>query len=440
MKKNGFIVCLALLVMSTSVKAQEYLIDDLIYYEIGGAHAISGPASYRRHARIRGSGELALGYACGEFDLEQNLKQMFNQFTSGLDRAVDTLIYAASGAIASLPLYLLRQANPNLANMLENTMLRYQDDYRLAVKSCEHAEQEVLAGKNPYYDWIKFGRHNSWKKVTQTNNTVTGIHKRVATEHGCITWIGGEQYFCDKSDNREIRVYEGVASEGYRMLTETGENGPASAIPSRLTEYWPTANSAVQDILDITGETTITNARSMPPAGQPPRGLSAAMHEDASKQKDRLNEVIEESHLRAISSQELQQLGGPGLAITPNLLRALRNMNPSLRESAIERISSEIALLRSMEKVNLARRIILVGASLPEVQTSPAREMIIREGLPLLETEARLLKDEYDLRTRAASSTAAVVIRADIHRQQQTAEPGGGYTPGRPTTDGAIFE
>lgn len=440
MTKQALLASLMMLTATAApVQAQEYLLDDLIYYEIGGAHAVSGPASYRRHARIRGSGELALGYSCGEFNLEQNLKKMFNQFSSGLDRAVDTLMYAASGAVASLPLYLLRQANPNLANMLENTMLRYEDEYRLSVKSCQEAEAEILAGKNPYYDWVKFGKHDTWRKSSGSGETVTQIRERTATRHGCVTWIGGEQYFCDESDNREIRVYEGVAKEGYRILTETGEEGPAGALPARLTEYWPTAEQAVDEILEITGETTITNARSIPPAGQPPRGISAGMHEDASKRKEALAEAVEESIFRPLSAAELADLGAPGLAVTPSLLRALRNLEPGLRETAIERIATEIALLRSMEKVNLARRVILAGSSLPEVQASPAREMILQEGLPLLESEARLLKDEYDLRTRAASSTAAAVIRADI-RKQEALEAGENATPDRPTSGGAVSE
>lgn len=432
----AFAVLLAALAVGTPAQAQGYLLDDLIYYEIGGAHALGGPASYRRHARIRGSGGLALGYGCGAFDLEQNLKQMFDQFSSGLDRAVDTLTYAASGAVASLPLYLLRQANPNLANMLENTMLRYEDEYRLSVKSCQEAEEEILAGKNPYYDWVKFGKHDTWRKSAGSGETATRIRERTATQHGCITWIGGEQYFCDESDSREIRVYGDVAREGYRLLSEGGVSGPAGALPARLTEYWPAPEKAVEEILDITGETTITNARSTPPAGQPPRGAAAGMHEDASKRKEALAEAIDQSFSRELTADEMEALGAPGLAVTPSLLRALRNMEPGLRETAVERISTEIALLRSLEKVNLARRVILAGASLPEVQASPAREMVMEEALPLLESEARLLKDEYDLRTRAASSTAAAVIRADI-RRQQGADGGQNPSPGTPTTRGA---
>ncbi len=270
--------------------------------------------------------------------------------------------------------------------------------------------------------------------------TAAQIRGQITTRHGGIAWIGGEQYFCDESDSREIRIYASVAKAGYRMLAEAGEDAPEGALPARLTEYWPTPEDAVDDIPEMTGETTITNARAAPPAGQPPRGLSAGMHEDAARRKILLNESVEASSTRGLDAREMEELGAPGIAVTPSLLRALRNMNPDIREAAIERISIETALLRSMEKINLARRVILAGASLPEVQASPAREMILKEGLPLLESEARLLKDEYDLRTRAASSTAAAVIRADIRRRQQTAEPGGSHAPGKPTTGGAVLQ
>lgn len=439
MAKTIFLTALLLATASGPATAQDYLLDDLLYYEIGGGQPLGGPASYRRHARIRGDGTLALGYSCGEFDLEQNLRQMFGRFTRGLDRAVDTLMFAATGAVASLPFYLLRQANPNLADMLENTMLRYEDEYNLAVKDCREAEEQILAGENPYYDWIRFGRQDTWRRSAGSGATASEIEERTATEHGCVTWIGGERYFCDESDTREIRVYEDVAAEGYRILAESDGDAPAGALPSRLTAYWPTPEAAVEEILEITGETVVTNARSAPPAGQPPRGLTAGMHEEAVERREQLTEAVDDSFFRILTRDEMAALGAPGLAVTPTLLRALRNMNPGLRAAAIGRIATEIALLRAMEKVNLARRVILAGASLPEVQASPARDLVIKEGIPLLETEARLLRDEYDLRTRAASSTAAAVIRADI-RQRGAADRGGDAGGTAPATEGGLIE
>ena len=135
---------------------------------------------------------------------------------------------------------------------------------------------------------------------------------------------------------------------------------------------------------------------------------------------------------------DLDDLGVPGLAVTPTLIQSLRRLSPSLQASAIERIATEIALLRALEKIHLARRILLAGSRIPEIQASPARKMILEESLPLLEMEARLLQDEYDLRTRAASSTAASIIRAGNRGRGQTYPGGGGPSPA-PVTGGGVI-
>ena len=415
--------------------------DDLLYYGIGGGRALRGPAGYGRHDRIRGDASLSLGYSCGSFDLGQNLRQMFGRLTGGLDRAVDSLVYAATGAMASLPLYLLRQANPNLADMMENMMLRYEAEYRLAVKSCRDAEREILAGGNPYYDWIRWGRQDSWERSAGAGMPVDEIAGTVARKHGCITWIGGKKYFCDDGDRREIRVVEDVGTEGCRLLAraDAAAAAPAGAPPSRLKAHWPTADAAVEEILQMTGETVITNARTTPPAGQPPRGVAALLHEDAARTARGLDAAVGRSLAGgAPAPGALAALGVPGLAVTPSLLWTLGGMAPDLRAAAVERIATEIALLRAMEKVNLARRVLLAGSRLPEVEASPARERIREDAIGLLEMEARLLGDEYALRTRAASSTAAALMRAARDRRRGPVGGGGGV-PSLPPEDGAVI-
>ena len=367
---------------------------------------------------------------------------MFGNLTGGLDRAVDSLTYAATGAVASLPLYLLRQANPNLANMMENMMLRYEDEYLLGVKSCQEAERQILAGESPYYDWVSFGQRDTWRKSAGSGKPIGDVQEEVNEKHGCITWIGGDDYFCDDRDTRQIPVIGDVAKAGYESLAGADDatgGAPPGAPPSRMKAYWPNPDDAVDDILEMTGETFITNARTTPPAGQPPRGVNAAMHEDAADTATKLDAAVrDEISGSRPAPDELAELGVPGLAITPSLLWTLGSMNPDMRRIAIERISAEIALLRAMEKVNLARRILLAGSRIPEVEASPARDMVREDAIALLEMEARLLKDEYEIRTRAASSTAATLMR---HARGGAGSPvrGGGGTPSEPATGGAVF-
>ena len=414
--------------------AQQARQDDLIYYEIGGGQALGGPASYRRQTRIGGDASLSLGYSCGSFDLGQNLQHMFGNLANSLDQAVDSLVFAATSAVQSLPLYLIRQANPNLAHMMESMMLRYEEEYRLGVKSCQDAEREILAGENPYLDWISLGQQDTWRRSAATGMPIVDVEETVQDRHGCVTWMDGQEYFCDDSDTREIRVYEDVATEGYKLLDEPAGSAPPGAAPSRLKKYWPTPDAAVDELLQITGETVITNARTTPPSGMPPRGLSAGMHEEAAVLTEKLQQAVDAGDPDAWSG--LGNLSVPGLSITPFLIHSLRGLGPGLQASAIERIATEIALLRALEKIHLARRIILAGSRIPEVQASPARDLIREEALPLLESEARLLQDEYDLRARAATSTAAKIIRSGAG-QRRTYGGEGGLSPA-PVTGGGV--
>lgn len=441
MKNTGAVALaglLAALAYAGAGHAQQALVDDLVYYEIGGGQAIGGPASYRRQTRIGGAASLSLGYSCGQFDLGQNLRHMFGNLTNSLDRAVDSLTFAATGVVASLPLYLLRQANPNLANMMENMMLRYEEEYRLGVKSCRDAERQILAGENPYYDWLSIGQRDTWRKSAGSGAPVTDAEEAAWERHGCVTWVNGDEYFCDDSDTREISVYGDVAREGYGLLEEPDGSAPDGAAPSRLRAYWPTPDDAVDEILQVTGETVITNARTTPPSGTPPRGLGAGMHEEAVGIAGTLREAVDSPTEDPALADELERIGVPGLAVTPWLIASLRALAPDLQASAIERIATEIALLRALEKIHLARRVLLAGARVPEVQASPARDLIREEALPLLEMEARLLQDEYDLRTRAASSTAAKIIQAGLQGRRPTWQGDGGVSPA-PLTGGGVI-
>ena len=438
----GLVAVLAASVPQTS-HAQSGYLDDLVYYRIGGGQALRGPAGYGRHTTIRGAASLSLGYSCGSFDLTENLRQMFNGFTNQLDRAVQSLTYAATGAVTSLPLYLLRQANPNLANMLENTMFRYEEEYNLAVKNCREAERAILAGENPYYDWVSFGARDTWRKSAGSGATADEIEEIVAEQHGCITWLDDE-YFCDDSDTRKIPVVEDVAREGYRRIeaVDAAAGGtPSGAAESRMKKIWPTPDDAAEEILDITGETVITNTRTTPPEGRPPRGIRTAMHEDARQTAEMLTEAVERTVSQDVPTQdELDALGVPGLTFTPRLLYTIGTLEPGLRANAIERISTEVALLRAMEKINLARRILLTGSRLPEVEASPARDVIRENAIELLEMEARLLADEYEIRTRAASSTAASIIQASLARQRGISSPAAGGLPSQSPVGGAVLQ
>ena len=434
--------CMILILVASGQSHAQDALDDLLYYQIGGGQALAGPASYRRNTTIRSAGGVSLGYSCGSFDLSQNLKSSFNNLTRGRDRAVDSLTYAASSGMQSVPLYLLRQANPNLANMLENMMLRYEEEFRVGVKSCRQAEKEIMDGKNPYYDWVKIGRKDTWQKAANAGETVDQIQERVDDEHGCVTWLDGREYLCPGGDGGpEINVVEDVTAHGYALTRETTTTTSPAAASSgggltiltretttttspgggRLTQVWRTPEEAVAAVRDLVGGYQITNIRARAPVGKPGRGAGAVLHEMALDIRQEVQAAVRKVGHAELTAADLTESDASGLVISPALIEALADMNPDLQATAIERISMELALLKAMERVNLARRLIITGMSDPNVAASPARELLLTEVLPRLEQESQLLTDEYELRQRIAHSTASVVIEQQLARKYRYA-------------------
>ena len=420
--------------------AQQSLEDDLIYYEIGGGRALGGPASYRKNVRIGASGSARFGYSCGKFDLSSNLMNMFDGFSNGLDKAVDALTYAATSAVQSLPLYLLRQANPNLANMLENAMLRYEESFNLAVKDCRQAEREILSGENPYYDWVKVGKQDTWRSSAESGEPVTEVQERADEEHGCVTWIDGREYLCDgASGGGEIHVVADVVKRGYELAAEDSGSGELGSGDSRLKQVWPTAEQAAIGVRDIIGEHQITNIRETAPEGVPGRGAIAPLHEMAADIRKQIEKGLEANLTDPGTPIDLGENRVSGLVVNQALINALLELGPEARASATMRIATEFALLKAMEQVNLARRLLLIGMADPHVAASPAQDLILNVILPRLEQENRLLKDEYELRKQVAQSAASVLTEQHLRRRSGRLIDSGGRADA-PLNNGAVLQ
>ena len=436
----SFTLILSLICFSSQAQVTNR-INDLVYYEIGGGTAFSGPPSYDEALSITADAELNLGYSCGSFDIRESIESSFDNLADSADMAINAIEYAISNAIAAIPLYILRRADPNLAAMLENMVLRYEEVFNLAVKSCKTAEREILAGKNPFYDWVQWGVANRWREKAREKQEGEEVPIQEAleaadTEPGCVIWIDGDKRMCEEAGFETILVINDVVTHGYEQIAVGGSgSGELGTSDQRLVAVWPSAAEAAEAIQAYIGEYEFADMRETSPSSIAPIGIMPEMFVNAREIKDLLDAAIGQTAV--ITDAESEAMSVPGLRVTQSLIDALKNLPPTTREPATERIATELALINAMEKVNLARRLILVGSADPVVAVSPAGELIKDEILPRLESESRLLKDEYDIRERISKSAALALIRNDILRDQRNLAPSGGPSTS-PIQGGAV--
>jgi hypothetical protein len=128
--------------------------DGLLYYQIGGGRHISIPPSLTiTTINLSASANWRL-FNCGKFDPAVSIKQSLNNLAAGVDNAINAMESAVTAAIVSLPGYLLQKANPGLYDLFQNGLLRANESFSLATKSCERMQFEISNNVNPYADWV----------------------------------------------------------------------------------------------------------------------------------------------------------------------------------------------------------------------------------------------------------------------------------------------
>src|SRR6185312_14042540 len=108
--------------------------------------------------------DLGAGYSCGAFNPMTSIKNTFNNFKNSVDNIEQSTITNMQASVAEIPAYILAQADQNLYNMINNTLLGAHNKLDVSTKSCQVVKQEISQGKNPYQDWATIAVNNQWKK------------------------------------------------------------------------------------------------------------------------------------------------------------------------------------------------------------------------------------------------------------------------------------
>jgi integrating conjugative element protein (TIGR03755 family) len=140
-----------------------------LYYEIGGGQAYTrAPNPTQTSVTIGAGAELGLGYSCGAFDPVMSVTNQLNQLRDGIDALSNQMVAAANAAIAALPAYILQRANPGLYDLFQNALLRAEESFQLATKTCEQMEAEIARGHDPWHEWVVLSKGHSWRRAMGT--------------------------------------------------------------------------------------------------------------------------------------------------------------------------------------------------------------------------------------------------------------------------------
>ena len=438
----GMGIALAILCMPGGLHAVMAPTEDgFWYYEIGGAHPISRPANPSVvSVTLGGSAQLGLGYSCAQFDPVVAVTNTLNEIGAGVDRMMGAMTNAATAALAALPALILQRANPGLYDLFQNALIKAEETLSLATKSCQQMETEIAQGKNPYADLIVLSKGNDWKREMGIGgNDAVSAQASVESANGDngVPWIGG---LAGGSAQPVLEFTGDIVKAGYNINLNRPVTASTAAPPlpgSRLPEVWTTPAEAQRWVVDVVGENIVTTCDTCRKDSIPGTGLLPKLHQESGTVTLELQRLVSGASPPTLAN--LEQVAAPGVAVTRQLIEAIREMPASEQSLVMGRLVSEISTARTVEKALLARRLLLTGRQVPEVYATEVAREHADASIAELDREIESLLFETRVRREIVSETAGVLLeRAQARRRASLQVPEGSAVDPRPLVRGRV--
>ena len=396
--------------------------DSLWYYEIGGAEPVSVPANPSVvSVTLGGSAQLGLGYSCGKFDPVAAVTNTLNNIGTGVDNMVNAMTAAATSAIAALPALILQRANPGLYDLFQNALLKAEETMQLATKSCEQMEAEIAQGKNPYADLITLSKGNDWKvQMGIGGNDAVTAKDSVESSNGDngVPWIGGQ---AGGSGQPVLEFTGDIVQAGYninmnRAVTDTSPIPAASS--TRLSEIWISPAEARAWTVDVVGENIVTTCDSCRKDSVPGTGLLPKLYQESVIVTTEIQNLVNGATPPTLAN--LDTITAPGVAITRQVIEAIREMPVSEQSLIMGRLVSEISTARIVEKALFARRLLLSGRQVPEVYATEVAREHADASIAELDKEIENLLFETRVRKEVVSDTVTLLLQRSAAKRQRS--------------------
>jgi integrating conjugative element protein (TIGR03755 family) len=211
-----------------------------------------------------------------------------------------------------------------------------------------------------------------------------------------------------------------------RPITTAGPVPPASA--TRLTEIWTTPTDARNWVVDVVGENIVTTCDTCRNDSIPGTGLLPKLNQEATTVTTEIQNLVSGATPPTLAN--LDNITAPGVAITRQVIEAIREMPASEQSLIMGRLVSEISTARTVEKALYARRLLLSGRQVPEVYATEVAREHADKSIAELDKEIENLLFETRVRKEVVSDTIATLLQRAAARRQSSLK-----TPEVPTID-----
>lgn len=428
----------------TSVHAQPVSSSSL-YYRMGGGSP-SGGAAHRGALSTQLSAGVRANYSCGKFDVGASWATLMN----GIHNLGSTITGAVQAGIASLPLYVLQRAQPGLYQLFQNFSQKADLMVSASLKSCEEMEVMIKNGKDPYEEYVAMAKGDLWKVKASAQGDVVqakvDINKNEEAQRRGLDWVFGTK--AGGAGTAPIQPIRDLAVAGYNVTLNKSANslatanyGSSSLASTRLVQAFQTPEALAKWSTEVLGDQKIylctqDSSCPTPTSTVTATGLSPKFETELDGVLPSMRNLAE---AKSNSHADLAKVSAPGMAVSPQLVDAMRKLPPDVRSVAVNRLSQELAMHKVIDKALIARNTLISGMSLPQATASNEINRQAQDKVDRLTQYINDLMFEFRIRKEMTGDTALAIMNNSLAAgSASTSVIGGTRSETAPFFDGAV--
>ncbi len=339
-----------------------------LYYTLGGASAV--PPNPGRTVRLKLLPDIQVGatYSCGKFDFRLQVEQILKR----LEDQLMVLTSLPEQFLLALPGSLFCRAFPGACQLMQYYTVRAGDAYELSLNSCQEMER-VMADRGPASPWTQIAKSLEWGRQAQEGANVIEAQKAAeeAARNG-LSWVGGQR--AGGVGQMLIRPVYDSARAGWCLLNREQVTCKATDRETPSSTLFETPEAVGDWLVDVIGEQAISLLDETPSPSIPGHGLLPLIEEERERIETILNRLVRTDPLE-IKPKELADISSQHLMMRREIIDGLQAHAHA--DWRIQRLASELAAARVVEKTFIARAALQAGRQEPNVAAlQPAQEVL----------------------------------------------------------------
>ncbi|MEM7705450.1 MAG: hypothetical protein AAF358_07870 [Pseudomonadota bacterium] len=431
-----------ILALPSTVEADDF------YYRIGGAEPFSRPTVRpARNLRVGARFNAGVAYHCGNFDFDASLAA---QMANARDRLRTGIVTSVQSLFAALPELLLQRIRPDLYDLFQKLMVRAEADVRFAFQSCD--------------DWLEAGRESdglgklfreavsvNWETEIDRNGEDIYQAQRNINDNPAgrgIRWCDGQ--FRAGSSGEALNPVSDSAIAGYNALlgrrcndrSEPVSNEPSDepgAAWAQLTQQFESPDDLEEFVHQALGDNAFQADTAAVGEGRVPQGLQGLL-ETAHYRDYNLIERAVFDDFAPHGPETYEPFYAGGSRLTPDLISALRQIEPGRRRVLSARFAREVAAARVVDQALQVLKSLAAARTIPELRSSDFVVSEIDRAMADLKRQIEELMFERRVRQSLVTDLAQMILaEADAITTRNTDQVPANVSPLR-VEDGGVID